>query len=264
MKIDLNGKTAIVTGSSAGIGWGCARGLAEAGATVVITARRPDALGSARDRLIDAVPGSTVRAVAADLSSAGGCENLAKAEPRCDILVNNLGVFAPKPFFDILDKDWERLFHVNVMSGARLSRTYMPAMMDSGWGRVVFLSSEAGINVPVDSLHYGVTKAAVLALSRGLAKLAHRSGVTVNAVLPGVTMSEWVEAMIRGAAERAGQTFEDAAHAAVKARYPTSITQRVHALEEVANLVVYLCSTKSSATTGSALRADGGIIESIC
>jgi NAD(P)-dependent dehydrogenase (short-subunit alcohol dehydrogenase family) len=156
------------------------------------------------------------------------------------------------------------LFHVNVMSGVRLSRTYMPAMMDSGWGRVVFLSSEAGINVPVDSLHYGVTKAAVLALSRGLAKLAHRSGVTVNAVLPGVTMSEWVEAMIKGVAERAGQTFEEAAHAAVKARYPTSITQRVHALEEVANLVVYLCSTKSSATTGSALRADGGIIESIC
>jgi len=187
-----------VTGSSAGIGWGCARGLAEAGATVVITARRPDALGSARDRLIDAVPGSTVRAVAADLSSAGGCENLAKAEPRCDILVNNLGILEPKPFFDTPDENWERLFHVNVMSGVRLSRTYMPAMMDSGWGRVVFLSSEAGINVPVDSLHYGVTKAAVLALSRGLAKLAHRSGVTVNAVLPGVTMSEWVEAMIGG------------------------------------------------------------------
>ena len=121
-----------MTGSSAGIGWGCARGLAEAGATVVITARRPDALGSARDRLIDAVPGSTVRAVAADLSSAGGRENLAKAEPRCDILVNNLGVFEPKPFFDTPDENWERLFHVNVMFGVRLSRTYVPAMMDSG------------------------------------------------------------------------------------------------------------------------------------
>jgi NAD(P)-dependent dehydrogenase (short-subunit alcohol dehydrogenase family) len=263
MKIDLNGKTAIVTGSSAGIGWGCARGLAEAGAAVVITARRPDALASARDRLVDAVPGSTVRVVAADLSSAGGCENLVGAEPRCDILVNNLGVFEPKPFFDTPDGDWKRLFHVNVMSGVHLSRAYMPAMIESGWGRVVFLSSEAGINVPVDSLHYGVTKAAVLALSRGLAKLAHRSGVTVNAVLPGVAMSERVEAMITRVAERAGQTFEEAAHAAVKVRYPTSITQRVHAPEEVANLIVYLCSTKSSATTGSALRADGGIIESI-
>jgi NAD(P)-dependent dehydrogenase (short-subunit alcohol dehydrogenase family) len=202
--------------------------------------------------------------VAADLSSADGCKNLFSAEPRCDILVNNLGVFEPKPFFDTPDDDWVRLFQVNVMSGVRLSRAYMPAMMESGWGRIVFLGSEASINVPVDSLHYGTTKAAVLALSRGLAKFAGRSGVTVNAVLPGVTMSEWVEAMIQGFANKAGQTFEEAAHAAVRQRYPTSITQRVQALEEVANLVVYLCSTKSSATTGSALRADGGIIESIC
>lgn len=264
MKIDLGGKTAIVTGSSAGIGLGCARGLAEAGATVVIAARRRDALTRARDWLAAAVPRAAVRTVAADLSSADGCENLIKAEPQCDVLVNNLGVFEPKPFRDTPDEDWERVFQINVMSGVRLSRAYLPAMMASGWGRVVFLSSEAGINVPLDSLHYGVTKAAVLALSRGLAKLAGRSGVTVNAVLPGVTMSEWVETMIQGFADQAGQSFEEAAHAAVKARYPTSITQRVHALEEVANLVVYLCSTKSSATTGSALRADGGIIESIC
>ncbi|MGV6871964.1 SDR family NAD(P)-dependent oxidoreductase [Pseudochelatococcus sp. B33] len=263
MKIGLEGKTAIITGASAGIGLGCARGLAEAGAAVVIAARKPDALASARDRLIEAVSGATVRTIAADLATAAGCAALVEAEPCCDILVNNLGVFESKPFFETSDEDWERLFQINVLSGVRLSRVYMPAMMNAGWGRIVFLASEAGINVPVDSLHYGATKAAVLALSRGLAKLAGRSGVTVNAVLPGVTMSEWIEAMIQGFAEQAGQSFEEAAHAAVTARYPTSITQRVHALEEVANLVVYLCSTKSSATTGSALRADGGIIETI-
>ncbi|MCL2450083.1 MAG: SDR family oxidoreductase [Polyangiaceae bacterium] len=264
MKIDLSGKTAIVTGSSAGIGWGCARGLALAGATVIVTARRREGLEKARNRLLDAAPGATVRTVVADLSSASGCEELIHAEPRCDILVNNLGIYDPKPFVDISDDDWLRLFHVNVMSGVRLSRTYMPTMMAKGWGRVVFVSSQNGVNIPVESLHYGVTKAAVLALSRGLAKLAARSGVTVNAVLPGVTRSEWVEAMIQGFAKQAGQSFEEAAHAAMKASFPTSITQRIHAVEEVANLVVYLCSTQSSATTGSALRADGGIIESIC
>ena len=140
----------------------------------------------------------------------------------------------------------------------------MPPMMQEGWGRVVFLASESGVNIPTDSLHYGVTKAGVLALSRGLAKVAGRSGVPVNAVLPDVTLSEWVKEMIEGVAEQKGTTFEIAAHEAVEARYPTSITQRVQAVEDVANLVVYLCSTLSSATTGSALRAEGGIIETTC
>jgi NAD(P)-dependent dehydrogenase (short-subunit alcohol dehydrogenase family) len=263
MNIDLTGRTAIVSGSSAGIGWGCARGLAAAGAIVVLTGRRADALNDARKRILAEVSRATVRWVATDLATPQGCAELVVAEGRCDILVNSLGVYEPKPFFDTPDADWHRLFEVNVMAGMRLAKAYMRAMMDTGWGRVVFVSSEAGVNVPTDSIHYGVTKASVLALSRGLAKLAGRSGVTVNAVLPGVTRAEWVVAMIEGLARQSGKTFDDAAHDAVAARYPTSITQRVQSLEEVANLVVYLCSELSSATIGAALRAEGGIVDTI-
>ena len=263
MKIDLSGKTAVVTGSSAGIGWGCARGLAIAGATVILCGRQVEKLAAARDRLLAAAPHAAVRMVVCDLSTASGCDALVNAEPMCDILVNNLGSWEPKSFFDLSDEDWERSFQVNFLPGVRLSRAYLPAMMQRGWGRVIFLSSEAGLNVPTDSLHYGVAKTAVLSLSRGLAKVARGSGVTVNAVLPGVTMTEWVGVMVRGQAEQHGQSFEEAGVAAVKARYPTSIDQRIHTVEEVANLVVYACSMQASATTGSALRADGGIVESI-
>ncbi|MCJ2103514.1 SDR family NAD(P)-dependent oxidoreductase [Methylobacterium sp. E-046] len=264
MILDLTGKTAVITGSSLGIGWGCAHGLAAAGATVILTGRRQDTLSIARERLLIAVQGATVRAVASDLSTVEGCEHLLTVEPRCDILVNNLGVYEPKPFFETPDADWEALYQVNVMSGVRLSRGYVPMMMNRGWGRVVFLSSVDGIAIPVDSLHYGVTKAGVLALSRGLAKVTGRTGVTVNAVLPGVTGVEWVKDMIAGMALQNGQAVDEAGAAAVAARYPTSITQRVQSVEEVANLVVYLCSPSSSATTGAALRADGGIIETLC
>ncbi len=263
MKIDLVGKTAIVTGSSAGIGWGCAQGLAAAGATVVLTGRYKEKLAAARDRLLTSVPTATVRFVVGDLTTSPGCDALVKAEAACDILVNNLGFCEAKLFFEISDEGWEQSFQVNLMPGVRLSRAYLPAMMERGWGRIVFLSSEAGINLPTDSLHYGVAKTAVLGLSRGLAKVARGSGVTVNAILPGVTMVEWVEAMVSGIAAQQGQGFEEAGIAAVKARYPSSIDQRVHSVEEVANLVVYACSMQASATTGSALRADGGIVESI-
>jgi NAD(P)-dependent dehydrogenase (short-subunit alcohol dehydrogenase family) len=263
MIINLAGKTAIITGSSAGIGWGCAQGLAAAGAAVVLTGRYEKKLATARDRLLASVPTAAVRFVVGDLSTASGCDALAKVEPACDILVNNLGFWEPKSFFEITDEGWERSLQVNLMPGVRLSRAYLPAMMERRWGRIVFLSSEAGINLPTDSLHYGVAKTAVLGLSRGLAKLARGSGVTVNAVLPGVTMVEWVEAMVSGIATQQGQGFEEAGLAAVKARYPSSIDQRIHSVEEVANLVVYACSMQASATTGSALRADGGIVESI-
>jgi NAD(P)-dependent dehydrogenase (short-subunit alcohol dehydrogenase family) len=263
MRIDLAGKTAIVTGSSAGIGWGAAQGLAAAGATVVLTGRYEEKLAAARDRLLTAVPTATVRLVIADLTTALGCDALVSAEPTCDILVNNLGFWEPKDFFEATDETWEQSFQVNLMPGVRLSRAYLPAMMERGWGRVVFLSSEAGINLATDSLHSGVFKTAVLGLSRGLAKLARGTGVTVNAILPGVTMVEWVEAMISGMAKQQGLSLEEVGIAAVKARYPSSIDQRIHSVEEVANLVVYTCSMQASATTGSALRADGGIVESI-
>ena len=262
MNIDLNGKLAIVTGSTAGIGWGCARGLALAGATVVLCGRQREKLASAHQRLLGAVPGANVRTVECDLSTAAGCACLVNAETACDILVNNLGFWEPRAFLEISDDDWQRAFDVNVMAGVRLSRAYLSTMMQQGWGRIVLLSSEAGINVPVDSLHYGVTKTAVLGLSRGLAKIAGGSGVTVNAVLPGVTRTEWVEEMIKGLVQQ-GQSVEEAGLAAVKARYPNAIDQRILSVEEVANLVVYACSTLSSATTGSSLRAEGGIVDSI-
>lgn len=210
------------------------------------------------------MPGAEVRWVAADLDSAEGCGQALAAEPHCDILVNNLGVYQPKPFFEALDEDWEHLFQINVMTGVRLSRGYLPTMLDKGWGRVVFTISVDGIAIPVDSLHYGVTKAGVLALSRGLAKLAGRSGVTVNAVLPGVTKAEWVKEMLESSAANTGQDPAEFGHAAVVQRYPTSIGKRPLEVEEVANLVTYLCSPQASATTGSAMRADGGIVEAIC
>ena len=264
MKIDLAGKTAVVTGSSAGIGWGCAKGLAEAGAAVVINGRKQEALTIARDRLLAAVPEAIVRTVAADLSSITGCHTLVNAEPVCDILVNNLAsAWVPKNFFETSDEDWEANFYTSVMPGVRLSRNYLKSMMERGWGRVVFLSSVEGINVTADSLDYAFGKAAVLNLSRGLAKVCRGSGVTVNAVLPGPTMTEGLEALLTDMAKQAGQEFNEVSDAAVKERYPTSLNGRVHSVEEVANLVVYVCSTQASATTGAALRAEGGIVELI-
>jgi NAD(P)-dependent dehydrogenase (short-subunit alcohol dehydrogenase family) len=263
MKIDLVGKTAIVTGSTAGIGWGCARGLAAAGAAVVLTGRYEEKLVAARDRLLTSVPAATARFVVGDLTTSSGCDALVKAEPTCDILVNNLGFWEPKAFFEASDETWEQSFQVNLMPGVRLSRAYLRSMMERGWGRIVFLSAESAANLATDSLHYGVFKTAVLGLSRGVAKLAGGSGVTVNAILPGVTMTEWVEAMVSGMAKQQGLSFEEMGAAGVKARYPSSIDQRIHRVEEVANLVVYTCSIQASATTGSALRADGGIVESI-
>ena len=264
MKIDLTGKTAVVTGSSAGIGWGCAKGLAEAGAAIVINGRKQEALALARDRLLAAVPKATVRTVAADLSNIAGCNTLVNAEPMCDILVNNIASgWSPKDFFKISDEDWEASFYTSVMPGVRLSRSYLKSMMERGWGRIVFLSSVEATIINADSLDYGFGKAAVLNLSRGLAKVCRGSGVTVNAVVPGPTMTEGFEALINDMAKQAGQEFNDVSDAAVKQRYPTSLNGRAHGVEEVASLVVYVCSMQASATTGAALRAEGGIVESI-
>ncbi|MCJ2124968.1 SDR family NAD(P)-dependent oxidoreductase [Methylobacterium sp. J-077] len=263
MKIDVTGKLAIVSGSSAGIGLGCAMALAKAGADVVLVARSRDALHAAEIQ-VRALGGSgEVRTVEADLSTEEGCGRLTNEQPRCDILVNNLGVYDPKSFLETPDQDWQRLFDINVMCGVRLSRAYLPAMMSSGWGRVIFLSSVDGVLASIDSLHYGVTKAAVLALSHGLAKFAGTSGVTVNAVLPAVTKTEWVAAMLQGMAGKAGRSVDDLTRDAIVQRYPTSIDKRIHTVGEVANLVAYLCCPLSSATTGATFRADGGVIDTI-
>ena len=180
-----------------------------------------------------------------------------------DILVNSVGICGPQYFFDIPDSEWTRFFEVNVMSGVRLSRAYMPAMLERNWGRVVFLSSESGLNIPPDMIHYGFTKTAVLAIARGLAKRAARTGVTVNSVLPGPTFSEGVEDMLKATAQNTGQSIEQAAQAFVKASRPSSIIGRMVTPEEVANMVVYAVSPQASATTGAALRVDGGIVDTI-
>jgi NAD(P)-dependent dehydrogenase (short-subunit alcohol dehydrogenase family) len=263
LKIDLYGKTAIVTGSTDGIGFAIAHGIAACGATVVINGRKPAGVDRAMAALRAAVPGAEPRGVATDLATADGCAALVEAERSCDILVNNVGIYGPQDFFDIPDSEWTRYFELNVMSGVRLARAYMPAMLQRNWGRVVFLSSEAGVNIPPEMIHYGFTKTAVLAIARGLAKRAAGTGVTVNSVLPGPTFSEGLEDMLRSTADSTGESIERTAQAFVEAAMPSSIIRRVATPEEVANMVVYAVSPQASATTGAALRVDGGIVDTI-
>lgn len=263
MRIDLSNKTAIVTGSTMGIGFAIAKGLAQAGASVVLNGRKQAGVDQAIAQLKSAVPDAQVRGVAADLSNAAGCAALVKAEPSTDILINNVGIFELKDFFEIPDEEWTRFFELNVMSGVRLSRAYLPQLIKKNWGRVVFISSESALNIPVEMIHYGLTKTADLALSRGLAKQAAGTGVTVNAVLPGPTQSEGVAVMLKDEAEKAGLSIEEAGTAFVKQHRSSSIIQRLAKVEEVANMVVYICSPQASATTGAALRVDGGVLDTI-
>ncbi|MEH6566292.1 MAG: SDR family oxidoreductase [Halopseudomonas sp.] len=263
MQIDLTNKTAIVTGSTGGIGLAIAHGLAAAGATVVINGRKQDGVDAALHQLQAALPKARIRGVAADLSSADGLEQLRSAEPKADILVNNLGIYAGQDFFDTPDEVWQQYFDVNVMSGVRVARAYAPAMVEQGWGRIVFISSESGLNIPPDMIHYGFSKAANLAVARGLAKRLAGTGVTVNAVLPGPTLSEGVSEMLEPDAKRKGVSLQQAGDEFVKAKRPSSIIRRIAAPEETANMVVYACSPQASATTGAALRVEGGIVDSI-
>jgi NAD(P)-dependent dehydrogenase (short-subunit alcohol dehydrogenase family) len=263
MKIDLSGKTALVTGSTSGIGHATAKGLAAAGATVVVNGRAQGKVDAAVAVIAKAVPGAKVRGVAADVSTVAGCKTLVAALPDVDILINNAGIFEPKGFFDIPDDDWSRFFEVNVMSGVRLSRAYMRGMLKRNWGRIVFISSESALNIPKEMIHYGMTKTAQLAVSRGLAEITRGTAVTVNSVLPGPTMSEGVETFVKDLAKQSGQSVEEAASLFVKQFRPTSLLQRFASVEEIANMVVYVASKESSATNGAALRAEGGIIQAI-
>lgn len=257
MKIDLSGKVALVTGSTEGIGFAIARGLLEAGAEVVINGRSREKVETAIARL-----GGGVRGHAIDLAQADGCLSLIEAEPQPDIVVSNLGIFQPLDFFETDDAVWDRHWQINVMAGVRLARAYLPKMAASGWGRFIFLGSESAFNIPVEMIHYGVSKTADVALARGLAKRMAGTGVTVNSVLPGPTFSEGVAEMLKEQVA-AGKSLEEAGIDFVKANRPTSIIQRPATVEEVANMVVYLASTQASATTGAALRVDGGVVDSI-
>lgn len=263
MDLQLAGKHALVTGSTRGIGYATALELAREGAHVTVNGRDSGRVAQTIARIEAALPGVRVNGLAADLGTAQGCERLQQACPRVDILVNNLGIFEPKPFAAIPDEDWLRFFEVNVLSGVRLSRHYLPLMKEAGWGRIVFISSESGISPPTEMIHYGMSKAAQLSIARGLAQDAAGSGVTVNAVLPGPTRSEGVGDFFARLAAEAGvaeQEFERRFFAEAR---PTSLLKRLADPAEVAALVTYVCSPRASATTGAALRVDGGVVASM-
>ncbi len=259
MNIDVSGKVAIVSGSTAGIG----QALAQSGATVVVIGRDAGKVDAALASIRQAVPGAQLRGLVADLGTAEGAATLFAAEPRADILVNNLGIFNDVDFFDAPDSEWTRFYEVNVISGVRLARHYVPGMVTQGWGRVIFVSSESGVAIPADMINYGVTKSANLAVSHGLAKRLAGTGVTVNAILPGPTFTDGLEQMLKDTTAKSGRSARDEADVFVRSARPTSIIQRAANVDEVANLVAYIASPLSSATTGAALRVDGGVVDSM-
>ncbi|WP_312228064.1 SDR family oxidoreductase [Pseudescherichia sp.] len=263
MKIDLTGKVALVTASTGGIGLAIARGLAESGAEVILNGRSQESVNQGIQQLQQAVPGVEVRATIADLSTVEGVESVLKTASSVDILVNNAGIYGPSDFNATDDATWDKYWQTNVMSGVRLARALLPGMVKKGWGRVVFISSESALNIPADMIHYGVTKTAQLSLARGLAKYVAGSGVTVNSVLPGPTLSDGFAAMMQSEIDKTGKSLETVATEFVKANRPTSVIQRAATVDEVANMVVYVCSTQASATSGAALRVDGGVVDDI-
>jgi NAD(P)-dependent dehydrogenase (short-subunit alcohol dehydrogenase family) len=266
MKIDLNGHTAIVTGSTAGIGRATAEGLARAGAAVIINGRTSARVDEALQQMRVAFPESLITGIVADLSTLEGVKSFIAHAPDTDILVNNVGTAYLRDYNGIgdiaaiPDEDWLGLFQLNVMSGVRLSCHYLPRMIDKGWGRVVFVSSESAVNTPKEMLDYGMTKTAQLAVSRGLAEAVAGTGVTVNAVLPGPTRSEILGAYMSQQAEGKGISLAEAEQGFLDALRPTSLIRRFATPDEVANMIVYACSEQASVTTGAALRVDGGIV----
>lgn len=269
MNIELKGRTAIVTGSTAGIGRATAEGLARAGASVVINGRGNARVAEAVRQMRQSFPHSEISGVAADLSTAEGADTFFAQAPDADILVNNVGTAYLRDYngvediAKIPDADWLGLFQLNVMSGVRMTRHCLPRMVAKGWGRVVFVSSESAVNIPKEMLDYGMTKTAQLAVSRGFAEAVAGSGVTVNAVLPGPTRSEILGDFMAKQAEANGVTQEQAEQGFLRAMRPTTLIQRFATTDEVANMILYACSEQASATTGAALRVDGGVVRFI-
>lgn len=263
MNIRLDGLRAIVTGSTAGIGFAIALELARSGAAVVINGRRESTVADAAERLRAQVPDAQVQGVAADLASEAGSAALIAQAGETDILVNNLSTFREVRFEEISDEEWDRYFRTNILSGIRQSRHHLPRMLERNWGRIVFISSEASINVPKEMIHYGVTKASELAVSRGLANLTAGSAVTVNAVLPGPTRTEGLEAGFKASSERLGVPQEELEKQWLAKRKGTSLLRRFESPEEIANLVAFVCSREASGINGAALRVDGGVVRSI-
>ena len=261
MDLQLTGKRALITGSTAGIGYAIAASLAREGAQVILNGRTQAGVDAALGSLL-ADTGVSGLGFAGDLGEPAACTALAAAYPDLDILVNNLGIFDTKPFEDIPDADWQRFFEVNVMAGVRLARAYLPAMRARDWGRIVFVSSESAINIPAEMVHYGMTKTAQLAVARGLAESLAGTGITVNSVLPGPTRSRGVAGFLEKMAAEAGQPVADIEREFFTRARPSSLIRRFAEPAEVAALVTYVVSPLASATTGAALRVDGGIVRS--
>lgn len=261
MDLELKNRLALVSGSTAGIGYAIAAGLAGEGARAIVNGRTQAAV----ERAVASIAASTGNrplGFAGDLSQAAQAERLVREFPDVQILVNNLGIFEPRPFEEITDAEWQRFYEVNVLSGVRLARLYLPGMRRANWGRILFISSESGVQIPAEMVHYGVTKTAMLGVSRGLAETVAGTGITVNAVLPGPTKSRGVDEFVGALAKAQGRTFEQFEKEFFEKARPTSLLKRFATPEEVASMVVYLASPRASATTGAALRVDGGVIKS--
>ncbi|MES2461866.1 MAG: SDR family oxidoreductase [Armatimonadota bacterium] len=263
MDLQIKGKTAVVTGSTAGIGFATAVALAREGAAVVINGRTQARVDEALANLRAAVPDAQATGVAADLGTAEGAATLVAQVPETDILVNNVGIFEPKPFEEIPDEDWLRFFETNVLSGVRLSRHYLTGMRTRDWGRIIFVSSESAVQIPAEMIHYGMTKTAQVAVARGLAETTKNTGITVNSVLPGPTKSEGVGTFVRQMAE--AQKIDEAAMetAFFQTARPSSLLQRFLTPEEIADTITYLSSPLASGTNGAAVRVDGGVIRAL-
>jgi len=262
MDLQINGKLALVSGSTAGIGYAIAHRLAAEGADVIVNGRTQAAVDGAVERIRADAKGQ-VHGFAGDLSQAAAAAEVVRRHPGIAILVNNLGIFEPKAFEDIPDEDWQRFFDVNVLSGVRLARLVLPAMKQANWGRIIFISSESAVQIPTEMIHYGMTKTAQLAVSRGLAESVAGTGITVNSVLPGPTKSRGVGDFVGEMAKASGKTFEQVEAEFFEHVRPTSLIKRFGTPEEVASMVAYVASSLASATTGAALRVDGGVVKSL-
>jgi NAD(P)-dependent dehydrogenase (short-subunit alcohol dehydrogenase family) len=263
MDLHLAGKSALVTGSTAGIGFAIAQGLAREGAQVLVNGRTQERVDIAVATIKKKFSDAQVEGFAGDLGQAAVADELLTRYPEIQILVNNLSIFEPKEFTEITDDDWRRFFEVNILSGVRLSRAYLPRMLKSDWGRIVFISSESALQIPAEMIHYGMTKTAQLAIARGLAELTAGTGVTVNSVLPGPTASEGVTDFVTSLAKQHNQSVEEFEQMFFEKIRPTSLLKRFESTEEVSNMVVYVCSPLASGTNGSALRVDGGVVRAI-
>jgi NAD(P)-dependent dehydrogenase (short-subunit alcohol dehydrogenase family) len=263
MNLGLQGKLAVVSGSTAGIGLAIATALAAEGAKVVVNGRTPARVDSALKSIQQRVASADLRGVAAGLGTAAGVESFLQQIPSADVLVNNLGIFEPKPFLEIRDADWMRFFEVNVLSGVRLARAYLPGMLKKNWGRIIFISSESAQHIPPEMIHYGMTKTAQVAVARGLAESVTGTGVTVNSVLPGPTASEGAADFIDSVAKEQKLTRSEVEKWFFANIRPTSLLKRFETPEEIATVVAFVASTQSVAINGAAVRAEGGVVRSI-